>query len=242
MEDFADLSVVIPYFNPGSALLSHITDLVKILDDSGMKYEIIAVSDGSTDGSKESIEGLFPEVLRNIVLPRNFGKGHALRVGFSAANGRYIGFIDGDGDIPAVNLNSVIELINTSNPDLIIGSKRHPDSEVFYPFLRRAYSWGYQRLVSLLFSIAVMDTQTGLKFASRDLVVSALPQMVEEHFALDLELFVIAKKLGFNEVVEVPVVIKRRETSTVSYKAVVQMLVDTSRVFFRSRVFGKYRK
>lgn len=72
MEDFADLSVVIPYFNPGSALLSHITDLVKILDDSGMKYEIIAVSDGSTDGSKESIEGLFPEVLRNIVLPRNF--------------------------------------------------------------------------------------------------------------------------------------------------------------------------
>lgn len=97
-------------------------------------------------------------------------------------------------------------------------------------------------LVSLLFSLAVMDTQTGLKFVSRDLVVSALPLMVEEHFALDLELLVIAKKLGFTEIVEVPVVIKRRKTSTVSYKAVVQMLADTSRVFIRSRVLGKYSK
>lgn len=240
MEEITDLTIVIPYFNPGPVLSTHIADLVKIMDISGLRYEIIAVSDGSSDGSQDSIRDLYPGILKNIELPRNYGKGHAVRVGLGLGSGRYLGFIDGDGDIPAINLTSIIELVKTSKLDMIVGSKLHPDSEVFYPFLRRAYSWGYQRLVNLLFSLPVVDTQTGIKFARSDLIRSALPLMVEERFAFDLELLVIAKKLGYKDVIEVPVVIRRRLTSTVSIKAVVNTLADTIRVFFRSQFFRAY--
>lgn len=236
MEVTTDLTIVIPYLNPGSVLQSHIAELVKILDNSGLVYELIAVSDGSTDGSFAAINGLYPKVLTNVELGRNYGKGHALRTGFALGKGKYIGFIDGDGDIPAVNINSVVELIKTSQPEMIIGSKRHPDSEVFYPFLRRAYSWGFQALTSSLFSIDVMDTQTGFKVVRRDVILAVLPLMVEERFALDLELLVIAKKLGYREIIEVPVIINRRMTSTVSLKAVVGMLLDTLRIYIRSHL------
>ena len=66
-------------------------------------FEVIAVSDGSTDGSPASIAGI--EQVRVIELTDNQGKGAALRVGLAQGRGRYLGFIDGDGDIPARQLS-----------------------------------------------------------------------------------------------------------------------------------------
>ena len=46
-----DLSVVVPYYNPGRLLVPTIERLLSVLDASGASYEVVAVSDGSTDGS-----------------------------------------------------------------------------------------------------------------------------------------------------------------------------------------------
>ena len=48
---FLDLTVVVPYYNPGQLLVPTIERLLSVLDDSGASYEVVAVSDGSTDGS-----------------------------------------------------------------------------------------------------------------------------------------------------------------------------------------------
>lgn len=227
---------MIPYYNPGSSLTKHVREIRHELDKSGLTYEIIAVSDGSTDGSPQTISNLFPDVLTNLQLPTNHGKGEALRTGLSKGRGRYLGFIDADGDIPAFQLQKVVELIKTSSPDIITGSKRHPESEVIYPFLRRIYSWGYQQLIRALFHLEISDTQTGLKIAKREVVDKVLPLMVEKRFAFDLELFVLAKKLGYAEITEIPIVIKQRFRSTISPKAVTGMIADTLRVFYRLRI------
>ncbi len=94
-----DLSLVIPFYNPGLRLASHIQDVVGVLRAEHVTFEVIAVSDGSTDGSPSSIAGI--DQVRIVELAKNQGKGAALRVGLAQGRGRYLGFIDADGDIPA---------------------------------------------------------------------------------------------------------------------------------------------
>ena len=51
-----DLTVVVPYYNPGQLLVPTIERLLRVLDRSGATYEVIAVSDGSTDGSDRELD------------------------------------------------------------------------------------------------------------------------------------------------------------------------------------------
>ena len=133
-----------------------------------------------------------------------------------------------------------MQLIKSSDSDIITGSKRHPDSDVIYPLIRRLYSWGYQQLIRVFFDLTSSDTQTGLKIVKRDVLNAALPLMVEKRFAFDLELFVLARKLGYSNVVEIPITIKQRFRSTISLKAVVGMMTDTLRIFYRLRIRRSY--
>jgi hypothetical protein len=64
--------------------------------------------------------------------------------------------------------------------------------------------------------------------------------MVEKRFAFDLELFVVAKKFGFQDFVEMPVNIGERFTSTVSTRAVRGILLDTFAIFYRLRILHFY--
>jgi glycosyltransferase involved in cell wall biosynthesis len=178
--------------------------------------------------------------VRQIIFDRNTGKGHALRVGLGMGRGRYLGFIDADGDISPEFLAPFVSIMRSEQPDIIIGSKRHPDSSVHYPPLRRLYSWGYQRLIHVLFRLNVKDTQVGIKLVDRAVISDVLPLLRESRFALDLELLVLARRLGYTRIVEAPVRIQERFGSTVSLKAVWLLLVDTLGLFVRFSIRKEY--
>jgi glycosyltransferase involved in cell wall biosynthesis/O-antigen/teichoic acid export membrane protein len=237
-----DLTVVVPYYNPGRLLVPTVERILEVLQRSGASYEVIAVSDGSTDGSDGELEELARREprLENVVLARNQGKGAALRVGLARGRGRYLGFIDADGDLDPLLLESFQAMVRLYNPDIILGSKRHPLSEVEYPLLRRAYSWGYQQVVRLGFRLNIRDTQTGIKLVRRDVLAAVLPRMVEKRFAFDLELFVIARRLGYKRFLEAPIRLRHQFTSTVSWKAVYRALLDTMAIWYRLRLLHFY--
>jgi glycosyltransferase involved in cell wall biosynthesis len=235
-----DVSIVVPYYNPGRRLRATVEHMVRVLDASGMTFEIITVSDGSTDGSPFTLDGFPESVVRRISFDTNVGKGHALRVGLGMGRGRYLGFIDADGDISPEFLAPFVSIMQSEEPDIIIGSKRHPDSSVHYPPLRRLYSWGYQHLIHLLFRLHVKDTQVGIKLVSRRVVADVLPLLRESRFALDLELLVLARRLGYTRIVEAPVGIEQRFGSTISLTAVWHLLVDTLGLFIRFTVRHEY--
>ena len=109
------------------------------------------------------------------------------------------------GTCPADLLGPFVSEIRSGDVDIVLGSKRHHDSEVEYPIVRRLYSWGFQQLVRLLFDLDVRDTQTGIKVLRREVLEAVLPQMVEQRFAFDLELLVVARRLGFDRFAELPV-------------------------------------
>ena len=237
-----DLTVVVPYFNPGELLVPTVRRVLEVLEESAASYEVVAVSDGSTDGSDRALDDAFggrPE-LTNVVLAVNQGKGAALRVGLARGRGRYLGFIDADGDLDPVLLASFLGTAKRENPDIILGSKRHPLSEVEYPVLRRLYSWGYQQLVRAGFRLSLRDTQTGIKLIRRDVLAAVLPRMLEKRFAFDLELLVVASRLGYRRFLEAPVSLHHQFQSTVSWRSVRAMLVDTAAIWYRLRVLHFY--
>lgn len=244
LDGIPELTIVMPYYNPGDRLGDNVGEVVAVLERTGIDFEVIAVSDGSTDGSGATLEALEngPEHrrVRRIELARHTGKGEALRVGLTEGRGDYLGFIDADGDLPADLLGPFVAELRSGDVDMVLGSKRHLDSQVEYPLLRRLYSWGFQQLVRLLFDLRIRDTQTGIKVLRREVLEAVLPLMVEQRFAFDLELLVVANRLGFDRFAELPVRIERHFGSTISARAVAGILTDTFSIWWRLRVTHQY--
>jgi glycosyltransferase involved in cell wall biosynthesis len=241
-EPAIDVSIVVPYYNPGDRLRRTVEQMLLVLRESGVTFEIITVSDGSTDGSRASLADLTDDALRNVELAQNGGKGQALQVGLALGRGRYLGFLDADGDLSPELLAPFLSLMHLYEPDIIMGSKRHPMSSVHYPPLRRIYSWGYQQLIRVLFRLKVRDTQVGIKLIDREVIAAVLPLLVERRFAFDLELIVVAHHLGYDKLFEAPVRIEERFSSTISLRAVLGMLTDTVSIFVRLRMLRFYDK
>lgn len=225
-----DISVVVPFYNPGAQLRPNVLNLLESLRRCGSTFEVITVSDGCTDDSPRSIADLDGGELRRLSLPRNQGKGAALRLGLREGRGRYIGFIDADGDLDPGLWEPFVALIGLYRPDVVIGSKVHPLSRVDpgTAVSRRVCSVGYRVLVGVLFpGLPVRDTQVGIKVFRRELLDDVLPRTVERGFVFDLELLVAARRMGYRRVLAAPVEVQARDVSTVNGWAVRRMLVET---------------
>ena len=158
----------------------------------------------------------------------------------SMSRGRYLGFIDADGDISPEFVASFISICDEEEADIVIGSKRHPESSVCWTPLRRLYSWGHQSLIQRLFRLDMKDTQVGIKLMDRRVVVDVLPLLRENRFAFDLEFLVLARRLGYTRILEAPVRIEQRVNSTISVKRAWRLLFDTFGIFLRLSVRREY--
>ncbi|MDP9223664.1 MAG: glycosyltransferase [Actinomycetota bacterium] len=234
-----EISVVIPCHNGGTTLSTNVCSTRDVLHSLNRPYEVIVVSDGSTDGCERAIvdAGVPVTVVR---YAHQQGKGMALRVGMTGARGKYVAFMDSDGDLDAAELRSFLAVMELYEPELVIGSKRHPLSAVDYPMTRRVMSWVYQRVVRLLFGLNVRDTQTGMKLIRRDVLDQVLPRMLEKRFAFDLEFLVVARRLGFRRIFEAPIRLRYQFSSTVSPRAAFRILLDTAAIFYRDHILRTY--
>ncbi len=102
-----DLSIVIPIYHEEENIPLLYHAVTAALDPAGLEYEIIAVDDGSMDGSFAALKelALRDPRLRVIRFRRNFGQTAAMSAGFEAARGAVIVPMDGDlqndpADIP----------------------------------------------------------------------------------------------------------------------------------------------
>jgi glycosyltransferase involved in cell wall biosynthesis/O-antigen/teichoic acid export membrane protein len=233
-----ELSIVLPCRNAGVSL-GRILERLNIVGE-GAASEIIVVSDGSTDETVSVARADPSGSVRVLEYDEPVGKGQALRVGLNEARGRYVAFMDADGDIDPESMTPLLAIADLYEPDIVLGSKRHPLSDVRYPPMRRVFSWAYHKLTRVLFRVSVRDTQTGLKLIRRDVLEAVLPRMLEKRFAFDLELLVVARRLGYTGVFEAPVRIDYRFDSSVNPSAAFHILLDTTAIFYRRYVLDTY--
>jgi glycosyltransferase involved in cell wall biosynthesis len=238
------LSVVVPAYNQAGSIaesLATIRDAISAGLDGA--HELIVVSDGSIDETVEHALEEADENLRIIHYERNLGKGYAVKLGALEARGRYIAFIDADLDLHPSSLPEYVDRIEGGELDFVIGSKRHPASQVHYPRSRRFASACYQLLVWSLFQLDVRDTQVGLKVLRREVAEQVMPLLLVKRFAFDLELLAVSRALGFRRIEEQPVRLDYRFTgSGVRSIAVLRALIDTAAIFYRLRVLRYYQR
>ncbi|WP_217914366.1 glycosyltransferase family 2 protein [Miltoncostaea marina] len=237
------LSVVAPAFNQAATIYANIAEIAARLETLGVGHELIVVSDGSLDRTRDELDRHSVRGVRVLAYDRNLGKGYALRTGSAAARGDYVAWIDSDLDLDPAGLARFMDLMVEHDLDAVVGSKRHPESQVAYPARRRLYSWGYQQLVRALFRLDVRDTQVGMKLFRREVLDEVLPVVLVKRYAFDLEILAVARAFGFDRIAEAPIRLDYQfGSSGVNWRAIAQALWDTAAVFYRLRLLRFYER
>ncbi len=241
------ISVIIPAYRQQKTIIEDMGHVQDVLEQLRYDYEMIIVNDGSPDKTYEKLQEFHDEYakpkskVKILTYSKNRGKGYAVRYGISKATGEYIAFIDSGMDLNPNGLSMLIEHLEWYKADIVVGSKRHPASKVEYPFLRRAYSFGYQMMCAILFGLNVKDTQTGMKIFKREVLERVMPRMLIKAFAFDIEMLAVAHHLGFTKIYEAPVELRHDFTNTsINKKVVFNMLWDTVAVFYRMHILHYY--
>lgn len=137
------LSIVSPMFNEEENIARFIASVKKELEEIGKEWEIIIVDDGSEDRSVDVAIGAKAndERIKIVELGRHFGRGRALREGFSRAKGRYIISIESDNSWNPKEISRVLAELETNKFDIVLVSPYLEGGKLKgVPFYRRLLS------------------------------------------------------------------------------------------------------
>ncbi len=227
------LSIVVPAHNE-EARIGRMLDayLPYFSDHYGRDVEVIVVINGTTDRTEQIVAGYagrFP-ILRMLVEPARVGKGGALILGFKAAQGDFVGFVDADGSTPPSAFDDLVAHIGDAGA--IIASRWCRGAQVSprQPLARRLASRAFNLLTRVLFGLRLTDTQCGAKLMQRGALLKVLPRLGITRWAFDVDLLFQLRRAGFR-VTEVPTLWHDVEGSKVQIgRASAEMLVALTRL------------
>src|SRR5207237_7736850 len=141
---------IVPAYREGRHIHDNLARLVRELDALHVNYEVIVVSDGNTDATVSEARRFGSPAVRVFQYPMNVGKGFALSFGVAQSAAPLVTFIDADMELDPANIKSFINIMQSSECDAVIGSKRHSQSRVQSPAFLRFQRWVYQMVVRIL--------------------------------------------------------------------------------------------
>lgn len=205
------LSLIIPIYNETRRLEKGLHHALAYLQSQSYSWEIILVDDGSTDNSAK----LIPDQVSLIRTARNFGKGHAIRLGVEAAKGDYIFFSDIDFSVSLDHLPKFISQLKTHQ--VVIGSRRLSSSHItqHQPSIRESLGGGFTTLSNKILGLHHTDLTCGFKGFQAQVAKKLFSLQRLNGWAFDSEILFLAKKLGYT-VAEIPVVWKNDPLTKVS--------------------------
>ncbi len=212
------LSVVIPAYNEETRIQRTLERTVEYLDTSPWKpYEILVVSDGSTDQT-ESIVKAFAQThpqVKLLAYQPNRGKGYAVRYGILRAQGEWVLFSDADLATPIEELEKLAPYLEGGYA-VAIGSRPLRDSQlvVRQPFYREMAGRAFNKVVQLLAVRGIHDTQCGFKLFTRESAQAIFSLCRLDGFSFDFEALYYARRLGYS-IAEVPIRWMHQEGSKV---------------------------
>ena len=230
----AHLSVVVPMFNEARALPATLDELTRRFDST--ETEIFLVDDGSTDDSAGLAEHLVKdhpqfEVLR---LPKNMGKGAALRAGIARTSATHVLFMDADLSTSLEKIDMILSELD--DYDIVIGSRSIPGSVVKRSSpLRTTMGRTFNRLMRWSTGLPVHDSQCGFKAFRGDVARLLFSLSTCDRFAFDPEVLRLGVALGYS-VKEVPVTWVASDHSAVRpFRDSIRTAVDLLPIRVRTR-------
>ena len=196
-----DISVVIPLYNEEESISELYHWIERVMKEHGFTYEVIFISDGSTDRSWDIINELHQQspCVKGIKFRRNYGKSPALYCGFAKAQGDVVITMDADLQDSPDEIPELYRMIQEDGYDLVSGYKQNrkqgdPLSKTIPTKLFNATA----RKVSGIKNLH--DFNCGLKAYRKDVIKN-----IEVYGEMHRYMPYLAKNAGFDKIGEKPV-------------------------------------
>ncbi|MCB9832895.1 MAG: glycosyltransferase family 2 protein [Planctomycetes bacterium] len=206
-----ELSLVVPCYNEEAVLGFTVPQLHGAFAAAGIAIELILVDNGSTDRTGAIIADFVADGLpvRPVRVETNIGYGNGILQGIAVARGRYVGMIPADGQVDAVDVVKLYQVLAQAGPGLMAKVRRRFRLD---GLRRKIISVCYNLFVFLLFpNLGSIDVNGSPKI----LPAEALRRMELEsrQWFLDPEIMIKAKVLGLR-VLEMNVFAQMRSAGT----------------------------
>ncbi|EIE18009.1 hypothetical protein COCSUDRAFT_21059 [Coccomyxa subellipsoidea C-169] len=246
------LTIVVPAYNEEARLPSTLDETLRYLqgrrDRQGpnFTYEVIVVDDGSMDATVrtafEYVRKHGVDAVRVLQLPRNYGKGYAVKAGMLAGRGERLLFMDADGATRVSDVEKLEAALATISgkgklqPSTVhwvdraggaavaVGSRAHLEAVAISrrTWYRNFLMHGFHFVVLLVAGGAVKDTQCGFKLFTRGAARALYSNQHLQRWCFDVELIFLAQRLGI-PIVETSVNWTEIPGSKVSISSIVHM-------------------
>jgi glycosyltransferase involved in cell wall biosynthesis len=191
-----DISVVIPLYNEEESIPELYAWIERVMTENNFSFEVIFISDGSTDRSWDIITELKAksEHVKGIKFRRNYGKSPALYCGFKAAEGDVVITMDADLQDSPDEIPELYRMVKEERYDLVSGYKQKrydPLSKTLPTKLFNATARAVSGVKNL------HDFNCGLKAYRRDVVKN-----IEVYGEMHRYIPYLAKQAGFDKIGE----------------------------------------
>ena len=205
------ISIVFPLYDEEKRLNKLLNGLTNFEKKKTTKFfEIIFVDDGSTDQTVKKITQYLNKLkkvrykYKLLKSKKNFGKGHALKLGIKYAKHNWIFTMDADLSVELHQITKWLKKYQFADDHAYFGSRNLPQSTKEYKYYRRAIGEIWQILVFLFIDSKIKDTQCGFKFYNKKYIKKIFASIKENGFSHDMELIFLLKKEGV-KIKELPV-------------------------------------
>lgn len=212
-----DFSIVMPVYNEEKGIAESVRRIRAFMSLKNKSWELLVVSDGSTDGTDGVVGSLEDEHVKLIRSPQNKGKGAAVRRGVLASRGRLVLVTDADLSAPIKESEKLVAAI-AEGCDVAIGSRAVKKSgcDVRQSWRRRVAGRVFNWLVRLIVLGGYGDTQCGFKCFTREAALKLFDRQRLDGFAFDVEILYLARAGGLR-VKEVPVMWSQGSQSRIRF-------------------------
>ena len=231
-----DLSVVFPVFNEEENVPILLGEIASALKGTPWSWEVIAVDDGSSDGSLQALQKLQPQYpsLRIITFEKNSGQTAALDAGWRAARGTYVVSLDADLQNDPADIPPMMRRLQEGGNDMVIGVRvnRHDT------WSRRMQSKIGNGVRNWITGDRITDTGCSLKLVRREAV-----QGLQLYTGMHRFLPTLVRLQGY-KVIEMPVNHRARKFGVSKYGAMNRAfrgLADCLAVRWMSKRILRYR-
>jgi len=230
------VTVVVPAYNEAESLPVFLPQCIAHCESRGWK--VVVVNDGSTDGTRKELERY--AVYQNVQVLHhklNRGYGAALKTGITLADTRYVATVDADGQHQLSDLDALVETLQETDADMVVGSRAHLRSASLY---REMGKWIIRKITGLLVPLDIRDLNSGLKLFNTRLAQAHIHLCPDSMAFSDVITLIFVSRRYL--VVEHPIQVGRRlgGKSTISTRTALETIfeiLNTIMLFNPMRIF-----
>lgn len=188
---YKSISVFLPAFNEQDNIEICIQSIKKYLGKRFKEYEILVITDGSTDKTVPIVKMLAKKDKRIKLIHRKkrLGYGAALRAGFTNASKELIFYTDSDNQFNIEDMDKLLPML--SKYEIVSGYRMKRQD----PLMRIVVANVYNTLIQVLFHPQVRDIDASFKLYKRDVFKKI--QLKSNTGLIDAEVLIKAAKNGF---------------------------------------------